>query len=1731
MSFFLMRSKKSAKPRSVSIEFLEARIAPANLAYAIGVGGTGNQSIQEIGVDAAGNTYVTGKFQGNVDFDPGPGVNSRLALAGDTDSFVAKYTSTWALAWVDVIHASNEPLDNIQLAVADNGDAFIAGEFGTAPNTTLSFSDHLGPPSQTLNHQGSGTDLFVAKIGTSGGFQWVTQYSSDSVGLRADDIATDSNGGIYFVGSFFSLGGPGSVSFDSFSLNVDANENDLFVVKLQDGATPAVVYANDTNSTVTAGFDRSTIAVDTTGQAVIAGSFSGSINLASIDSPFTLTATSPLDNFVARLNPVGTWVMAEALFPRAAQDSNPVVALAPSGDIYIGGSFSSPTIFSPGTSTTTFTPAGLGDAYLLHLDNSGSTVSVAQFGGKGDDSGGVVVVGKNGDVYFGGGFAGAFDMDPSEGVNMSASGGVYFLKFDSSGNFVDAIQFDGSNGTDAGFNTSGHNGGGGCATLDTAGGLHIAGAFRGVFDVKASTGKTTLTSKGGNDFFVASYFPGDLVAQDLQTPVMLDAFTLSSAGKQSGEKILTDASGNIYVAGLFTGTLAFDPALNLPSLTSIDPDGNIFVVKFDKDGTALWADAVQMSVTIDNFAGDIGVEIALDGSGGVYLAGEYEASATFIPNGGSPIVLHNADSVAGSQHRDIFLSHITSAGAWEWAGSIGAAGGNEFLNWIAVNPVTHSVDIAGTFGLSVNFDFGVTANTVTAINGTGNGDGFIAQYSSTGVYEWVRQLGGTNSAAFVESMAYDGNGDLAATGEYSGTPDFNIGGSPVLLTAGAGKNDIFVAKFSGSTGQVIWHREIGGLGDDQGRKITTDSQHNLVVVGFFSGSIDFDPGTGTHLLIESGADEGDAFVLKLDNNGGFLNAIAIGGAGHNESGLVLIGANDSIYIAGDSNGVIDLDPGPGIASLPAGRYFAHYQSDLSFFNGFLIDSTVRADAHYLTLDANDNVLVTGSLMGTTNFGGSTVFTSKTPDLFVARYDTHGVFDAAHPRTFHDANGDLVTMKLTGSGTARFDLVNSVGDLSDLARLDLSGTNRTTTLTISVTKFGNGTGQSVVQKILTTDGNQSVGSITLGSEVALGDGVSDPDVDLLVTGALNSLKLGDVAANTLIKLGTDLPYNVATDTTTPDTYNNHPPLTIRNVLGAGVDIRVLAADADASGKGSAQGIGGGGFGNVTIGSWAFAGFLRTTQSIGDLTVQNADFLATLEIDKFGVGSLTQANVGNMNVANGAWGSSGSEIEGDVKAFNAEAFLAGATITAATIGAVKLSSGAFDGTITLTDSQLNSIGLFTVNTDFTGSVVASGPLKKLKIKGDFMGSLTAPSIGSITAFSFIGTTTGDTNGDATKRNITTTSGNLGTITATAGIVQDYEIDSALAFKGFNIALKKLTTTTVGIQGVKIHAATIGNITVNLAASAKAAGVDLTGISDSDFTATGSVGNITVNLAGQSADGIGLENVNFSGTSIGKTHVTVAHGKSPGATARDVDTVEFLATNSIGALIFDGAATGTQVTSLKVSAGGIVGGLTVTAKIAANGSIADSAILAGQSLNLAAATDSAMKAALAHSTLGKVTVSGAVTNTNLVAGGSIGAVSIGGALTDSLLLAGTLLGGDYALNGNETYQRAASIAGVIVKGNLARTSIVAGVNPVNGIFGDSDDTAASPAGTLTTTSALGALKFGPGSVISIATTTHQFAIEAAAIKSLTNSGVTATTFPALLDAATAGEDTDDILVRLIP
>jgi hypothetical protein len=170
-------------------------------------GGGATDLGSSITVDSSGNCYIIGYFNGIASFGA-----TDLTSSGGYDIFVAKLNTSGAWQWA--VQAGGALADQGKsIAVDSSGNCYITGRFyGTAS---------FGATDLTIS---GGYDIFVAKLNTSGAWQWAVQAG----GVSADagnSIAVDSSGNCYVTGNF-----SGAASFGATNLTSSGGDY-IFVAK------------------------------------------------------------------------------------------------------------------------------------------------------------------------------------------------------------------------------------------------------------------------------------------------------------------------------------------------------------------------------------------------------------------------------------------------------------------------------------------------------------------------------------------------------------------------------------------------------------------------------------------------------------------------------------------------------------------------------------------------------------------------------------------------------------------------------------------------------------------------------------------------------------------------------------------------------------------------------------------------------------------------------------------------------------------------------------------------------------------------------------------------------------------------------------------------------------------------------------------------------------------------------------------------------------------------------------------------------------------------------------------------------------------------------------------------------------------------------------------------------------------------------------------------------------
>ena len=487
------------------------------------------------------------------------------------------------------------------------------------------------------------------------------------------------------------------------------------------------------------------------------------------------------------------------------------------------------------------------------------------------------------------------------------------------------------------FQTATGSGGGGSGAAGGATTSSAGGA--------GAAGGTTTVSVGGQG--------GSAVECTDDTPCLIDAVCL--------EGYCDSSSNTCEVAPLPAGTACGRDA-------SCDGQGNCAT------GDVEWAQ-------IYGDGGDQRAhEVAADSQGNAIITGYYQGTIDF---GGGP---HNS---GGSQ--DAYLAKLDPSGALLWSHAF--PGVQADWGWDVVVDGSDNIIMAGYFYGQIDLGTG-------PLTSAGQRDIYVAKFSPSGTLTWVKQYGGM-AEELPRTVAVGPSGEIVVAGYwYTG----NFFGSTMVFGpndtyTNNGDLDVFIAKLD-QNGDHLWSMSAGDASEQRLFDVVVDGAGDVVVSGFFEGSIDFGGGA---LTSAGGA---DAFVAKLDGSGNHVFSEQYGdAAAQSIRGLAIDGGNQ-IVVAGYSNGTIDLGGGPLTPSDGYDAFVARLSPMGAHVASTMFTGTGNEYSSDLAIDASGNVIIGGGASGSPDFGGGPLTTQGGDDAFVVKLDasfTHlwsRIFGASNLQVVH-----------------------------------------------------------------------------------------------------------------------------------------------------------------------------------------------------------------------------------------------------------------------------------------------------------------------------------------------------------------------------------------------------------------------------------------------------------------------------------------------------------------------------------------------------------------------------------------------------------------------------------------------------------------------------------------------------------------------------------------------------------
>lgn len=431
------------------------------------------------------------------------------------------------------------------IALDPSGNVFVMGTFD---------GDSVTFGSTTFYGEGR----FLIKYNSNGSIIWAER--TQGILGEVFSIATDINGNVYVTGLFQGS----SMSFDSITINNNSNSfGDAFIVK----------YDSNGNALWAKSFGGNwndypiSICTDQNANVIVTGFFeSDSVQLDGT-TLYNEGNSHFGDVFVLKFDQLGNLLWAKNSGGNSP-DYSFSVACDLNGNAFITGTYSSDSI---SFGTTTLYSGGDYNIFVVKYDTSGNILWAKAHGGGGVDEGIGVATDAAGNAIVTGTFESSGVAFGTTNLTNTSHANLFIAKYDPNGNVIWAKTTGGTSLLEIS----------GIAT-DGLSNIFISGYYR---YNSLIFGTTTFGNGGNDDIFIAKYDASG-------NPVW--AKSPLGSGSDLSTDIATDASGNIYVTGIYQQSTVPFGIVTFPYAVST----NILVAKLGNSVTAIEENYLPQNVTI-----------------------------------------------------------------------------------------------------------------------------------------------------------------------------------------------------------------------------------------------------------------------------------------------------------------------------------------------------------------------------------------------------------------------------------------------------------------------------------------------------------------------------------------------------------------------------------------------------------------------------------------------------------------------------------------------------------------------------------------------------------------------------------------------------------------------------------------------------------------------------------------------------------------------------------------------------------------------------------------------------------------------------------------------------------------------------------------------------------------------------------------------------------------------------
>lgn len=285
--------------------------------------------------------------------------------------------------------------------------------------------------------------------------------------------------------------------------------------------------------------------------------------------------------------------------------------------------------------------------------------------------------------------------------------------------------------------------------------------------------------------------------------------------------------------------------------------------------------------------------------------------------------------------------------SYEWNKSVGGISNDSGKS--ITTDINNNVYIFGYFNESVDFDPSSNGDIKADITNL-NGDYFLTKYYSDGTYAWTQIVASNDPYAGSNTVITDSNSNVFIVGQNS-------------------SRNMIINKYN-TLGELQWAKIVESDGFMiKGNAIDIDTSDNIYISGTYYGTVDFDPNIGLDYFTSNGAS--DVFLTKLSNEGEYEWTKVFGGSEYDSGVSIKIDDEESIIVAGHYRGGVNFNTDGGLNLLDANSqniFISKFENSGNYLWTKVIEGTSGDDdLRALTIDYNNNIILTGAFYGQMDF--------------------------------------------------------------------------------------------------------------------------------------------------------------------------------------------------------------------------------------------------------------------------------------------------------------------------------------------------------------------------------------------------------------------------------------------------------------------------------------------------------------------------------------------------------------------------------------------------------------------------------------------------------------------------------------------------------------------------------------------------------------------------------------------